>query len=146
MYTLGPTSAPDRRAPLSSKGLVTVSLLRGFAWTAILESTSWILLLVSMFFTYVVETSWGDGAISLFGSIHGFLVIIYVLLFVACLIRYRFGLKTIVIDVLALFVPGLGFWVAKLTFDQEKDLRMTEAESTPTTGQAVPKTSQNRTA
>ncbi len=87
---------------------------------AILESISWILLLISMFFTYVVETSWGDGAISLFGSIHGFLVIIYVLLFVACLVRYRFSLQTIIIDILALFVPGLGFWVAKLAFDEDR--------------------------
>lgn len=146
MYTLGPTKALAHDAPRSLKGLVRVSLLRGFAWTAILESTSWILLLVSMFFTYVIETSWGDGAISLFGSIHGFLVIIYALLFVGCLIRYRLGLKTIVIDVLALFVPGLGFYVAKLAFDQDRDQRMTDAASGPTGRQPVTDTSRNRTA
>lgn len=100
-----------------------MSLLRAFAWTAILESLSWILLLVSMFFTYVVETSWGDGGISLFGRIHGLLVIVYVGLFVACLARHRFGFTTVVIDILALFVPGLGFWVAKLALDQDRALR-----------------------
>lgn len=108
-----------------------MSLLRGFGWMAILESLSWILLLISMFFTYIVETSWGDGAISLFGSIHGFLVIIYLLLFVASLVRYRFGLTTALIDVLALFVPGLGFWVAKLAFDLEVKRRSARQTHSP---------------
>jgi len=100
-----------------------VSVLRAFAWTAILEALSWILLLISMFFTYIVETSWGDGAISLFGRIHGFLVIVYVALFVIALMRHRFGIKTVILDILALFVPGLGFWVAKLALDQDRELR-----------------------
>ena len=99
-----------------------MSLLRGFAWTAILESVSWILLLISMFFTYIVETSWGDGAISLFGASHGFLVMVYMALFFANLIRHRFGPLTILIDILALFVPGLGFWVAKLAFDEDREV------------------------
>lgn len=98
-----------------------MSIVRAFAGTAILESFSWILLLISMFFTYVVETSWGDGAISLFGMIHGLLVIAYVVLLAVCIARHRWGLKTIALDAAALFVPGLGFWAAReaLAYDRQ---------------------------
>lgn len=100
-----------------------MSLLRAFAWTAILESFSWIFLLASMFFTYVVETSWGDGAISLFGRIHGYLVIAYLVLLIVNSIRWRWTLKTAGIDALALLVPGLGFWVAKQAFAEDRARR-----------------------
>ena len=100
-----------------------MSLLRAFAWTAVLESFSWIFLLASMFFTYVMEMSWGDGAISLFGQIHGYLVIAYIALLVVNLIRYRWTVKTIAIDALALLIPGLGFWVAKQVFAEDRARR-----------------------
>lgn len=90
-----------------------MSTLKLFAGAAVLETISWIVMLVAMFFKYVVDAGWAEDAVSVIAQVHGFLVIIYLALLFLNAVQRKWGITKIIVDFIAMLVPGMGFWVAK---------------------------------
>lgn len=85
-----------------------------FRLIANLEALSWAGLLVGMFFKYVVSSrpELGHDLVSVFGAVHGGLVIAYSLLAVVLALRLRWSLQTAALALAATIPP-----FATLVFD-----------------------------
>lgn len=78
-----------------------------FRLVANLEAASWAGLLVGMLFKYVlsVDVELGEALVTLFGRIHGGLVIAYVVLAFATAMRHRWNVATIALAGAATIPP-----------------------------------------
>lgn len=78
-----------------------------FRLVANLEALSWLGLLVGMLFKYVVapEGEFGESAVTIFGAIHGGLVIAYVALGVTSALRLGWSRRTIALAIGATIPP-----------------------------------------
>jgi integral membrane protein len=94
---------------------ITVLTPRQFAWLAVAEAGSFVLLLIGMFFKYGFENETG---VSVMGPIHGLLFVAYVLgaLVVRSAAPWSWGQTAKV--VLAGIVPIAGFFVAERLMKQ----------------------------
>jgi integral membrane protein len=86
-----------------------------FRLVANLEALSWAGLLIGMLFKYVLapQGEWGNTLVSVFGTIHGVLVIVYVALAGAIALRLRWRVATAALALVATIPP-----FATLTFDR----------------------------
>jgi len=86
-------------------------MLRIFRLVALWEAISTLLLFaVAMPLKYFADI---PQAVRLAGSIHGFLVVVFVILLIMCSMEYKWNLKRPVLYFLASLVPVLGFWIEK---------------------------------
>lgn len=78
-----------------------------FRLVANLEALSWLGLLLGMLFKYVVAPhgEFGESAVTIFGSIHGGLVIVYVVLGMASAVRLRWSVRTTALAIGATIPP-----------------------------------------
>lgn len=97
-----------------------VSTLKAFGTIAIVEAISWLALLGGMFFKYVIEASWGESAVRTIGQIHGFFVVIYVVLLAVNHVQHKWPIRKTIIDLVAVAIPGAGFWVGKNAFAEDR--------------------------
>ena len=97
-----------------------MSTLKAFGTIAIIEAISWLALLGGMFFKYVVEASWGESVVRMIGQIHGFFVVIYVVLLAVNHVQHKWPIRKTVIDFVAVAIPGAGFWVGKNAFAEDR--------------------------
>lgn len=74
-----------------------------FSLIALLEGLTWAGLLIGMFFKYVTKTT--ELGVSLFGPLHGFVFISYVVVTVMAAVRLRWPLWATVLAILAAVPP-----------------------------------------
>lgn len=79
-----------------------------FRISAVLEALSWAGLLVGMFFKYVTRTT--DQWVSVFGSIHGVLFLLYVVLALLVSTELRWQKKTLLLALGAAIPPMFTLW------------------------------------
>ncbi|MGN6032622.1 MAG: DUF3817 domain-containing protein [Thermomicrobiales bacterium] len=90
-----------------------MSALKAFAWIAIIEGTSWILLIVAMIFKYGTDVSWGTAFVRTMGQIHGFLFLLFVALLALNHVQRKWPIQKTLIDFFGSLVPGFGYWIGK---------------------------------
>lgn len=83
-------------------------LVTSFRIAAVLEALSWAGLLVGMFFKYVTKTT--DQWVSVFGSIHGILFLVYVALAFMVSSELRWQTKTLLLALGAAIPPMFTLW------------------------------------
>lgn len=90
-----------------------MSALKAFAWIAIIEGISWIVLIVAMIFKYGTDVSWGSGFVRTMGQIHGFLFLLFVALLALNHVQRKWPIQRTLIDFFGSLIPGFGFWIGK---------------------------------
>lgn len=83
---------------------------RAFAYVAIGEATSWLLLIVA---TIVKYTQGSQAAVHVLGPVHGALFTLYVVLALVVARRLRWRLLTVVVVLIDSVIPAGGFVVAR---------------------------------
>ncbi len=97
-----------------------MSTLKAFGIIAIVEAISWLALIVGMFFKYIADASWGESAVRTIGQIHGMFVVVYIALLFANHVQRKWPLRKTFIDLVAVAIPGAGFWVARNVFAEDR--------------------------
>lgn len=102
-------------------------MLRIFQQVALWEAIStMVLFFVAMPIKYIlkyfmeVPDDIRNGAVRIAGSIHGFLVVLFVILLIACWQSYGWRFSRVAKYFLASLIPIVSFWVER---DVKKDLR-----------------------
>jgi integral membrane protein len=94
--------------------------LKALYLIAIAETLSWIGLLTGMVMKYGFDN---EAGVSLFGPIHGFLFLLYVVATLLCHVEYRWAIKRTLIVLFAAVPPFVGYFVAHgLIKDAETEL------------------------
>ncbi|SFT13275.1 DUF3817 domain-containing protein [Sphingobacterium wenxiniae] len=95
-------------------------MLRIFRQVALWEAISTIILFfvampVKYLLKYVMDVPEDirNGAVRIAGSIHGFLVVIFVILLIMCWSEYKWSFRRVVSYLFASFIPVVSFWVEK---------------------------------
>lgn len=106
-------------------------MIRIFQQVALWEAISTIILFfVAMPIKYVlnlfmeVPDDIRNGAVRIAGSIHGFLVVLFVILLVACWQSYNWKFSRVVKYFVASLIPIVSFWVER---DVKKDIQSNKA-------------------
>ncbi|MEE1735757.1 MMPL family transporter [Streptomyces sp. BE147] len=98
------TPAVDPPATLTTKSAIrTRRLLRAFTWIAAIEACTWAGLLIGMYFKYIPETT--ELGVRIFGTLHGAVFVVYVLLTVLVAIRLKWRLGRTTLFALLAAVP-----------------------------------------
>lgn len=80
-------------------------LVRAFRLVATAEAFSWAGLLIGMLLKHVLDLT--EAGVTVFGPVHGVLVLLYVLLAVVLTIRLRWGVGTVLLAMAATVPPFL---------------------------------------
>lgn len=88
-------------------------LLSAFAWIAILEGISFLVLMLGSFMKREMfgSVAAGNWIVQNIGMAHGVLFVLYVLLLLQCKSAYNWSIKKVVIYFILSFVPFGTFWV-----------------------------------
>lgn len=95
---------------------------RTFVYVAIVEAFTWAGLLIGMFLEYVVDVT--RVGITVFGPIHGVLVMVYVALGLVAAVRFKWSLKLLALTWVAAIPPFT-------TIPMERWLRRNDRLSVP---------------
>lgn len=101
---------PTRPEPAvaTAPTVVDPAIARAFTIVAIAEATSWAGLLVGMFVKYVLDG--GEGAVAVFGRIHGVVVLVYVAVAVVTAWQLKWRSRTLAYALLASVPPLCTLW------------------------------------
>lgn len=92
-------------------------MLRIFRQIALWEAISTLILFfLAMPLKYFFNT---PEAVRIAGSIHGFLVVIFVIMLVFCWIQFKWTFKRVAIYMVVSLIPIISFWIEK---DLQKDI------------------------
>lgn len=98
-----------------------MNALKAFAYVAIVEGISWILLIVAMICKYVLDVSWGVTFVRTMGQIHGFLFLLFVALLALNTVQRKWPLQKALIDFFGSLIPGFGFWIGKQALAEDRE-------------------------
>ena len=102
---------PNRSEPsvaIAPPAVDPTTMARVFSLVAVAEATSWAGLLVGMFVKYV--GSGGEGAVAVFGRIHGIVVLVYVAVAVITAWQLSWRSRTLMYALLASVPPFGTLW------------------------------------
>jgi integral membrane protein len=88
-------------------------LLSAFAWVAILEGISFLVLMVGSLMKrdMLGDVETGSWIVQNIGMAHGILFVLYVLLLLQCKSAFNWSIKKVMVYFLLSFVPFGTFWV-----------------------------------
>ena len=85
-------------------------MMRAFRLVAMVEATSWLLLIVATLVKYAAHAPLG---VHVLGPIHGALFVVYVVLALALAVRLRWRARTVLVVLAESVLPGGGFLAAR---------------------------------
>lgn len=97
-------------------------LLSAFAWVAVLEGISYILLFANMLIVKRVDPELGASLVYPIGMAHGVLFVLYIILAFQCKMNYNWNFKKLFIYLVLSVVPFGTFWVDRKVNEEKKAL------------------------
>jgi integral membrane protein len=98
---------------LKKRNMKNSKLLSAFAWVAILEGISFLVLMVGSLMKrdMLGDVETGSWIVQNIGMAHGILFVLYVLLLLQCKSAFNWSIKKVMVYFLLSFVPFGTFWV-----------------------------------